>query len=680
MRTTTFILFLASTLTLSATLISYEGVAYEPTNMLIGLNGGAGWTNAWTGNNDVLEGGLNYPGLLTQSNRFAVDALLTSTRASFRNPATNGFGHLLRTDGRFGRDGIEIWISLLMRPETSDFGTYAGLSLFNDSIEQVFVGKPFLGEQWGMHLLVSGGGVSLSDRRLVKGETVLLVAKVTFGPSTDRVDLFLNPQPGVLPATPAATRSVSQLLFNRVRLEGGSAGIAAFDEIRLGETYADVTPVVSEFAAVWSAPGTNVVTGSFTNRLLLAEPGGVPSNLGVVVTSENTNLVPAQNIVITGSGHERTVAFLLPPNQIGQSLITATVTNLNGQTTSSQFLLDLRLGGLRPAETVRNTDHKSFGLTGLRDGGRGTLAVTGLVGTITRALLYWNGPENSLDPTNNAHVRFAGVDLVGTNIGLSSDNCWLYNHSHSYRADVTALVSGNGNYVLTNFWKPSAPRPLANINGVSLLVFYDDGISDNNQDILIYEGNDSNHPNAFEFGGWRALITDIPYTTGPAHLGLHVSDGQAGTGANDGNLTLNRQAFLSGPIFNGNTVPRVIGAAPNLWDIRTEEISRFLTNSGGQLLIELAWTNLDCVSLVVATVAVPALPPPTLRIEPGPPNLANLCWAALPGYELFNVYETSSLSPPSWSQVLAPRVTNNNRFVVEVPAAAAARFFRLQNP
>jgi hypothetical protein len=102
MRNTTFILFLASTLTLSATLISYEGVAYEPTNMLIGLNGGAGWTNAWTGNNDVLEGGLNYPGLLTQSNRFAVDALLTSTRASFRNPATNGFGHLLLMAGSVG--------------------------------------------------------------------------------------------------------------------------------------------------------------------------------------------------------------------------------------------------------------------------------------------------------------------------------------------------------------------------------------------------------------------------------------------------------------------------------------------------------------------------------------------------------------------------------------------------
>lgn len=605
------LLLFATAAPLLAALISYEGATYEPTNSLNGLNGGIGWTNAWTGNNHVLPGGLNYPGLLTASNRFLTEA----RQSSFRTPATNGFGHLLRTDGRWGRDGTELWISFLIRRENTSIADYAGLSLFNDNAERIFVGTPNQQERWGLVPQVSGAAISLSGRSVAKSETALLVTRLSYGP-TNRAELFVNPQPGVTPTMPDARASnqsnlASTFAFNRFRIEGGSAGAASIDEIRFGETYADVTPVVPEFEVSWTASGTVVVTRPFTNHLVLAEAAGGLSNLTISVASDNVTLLPQVNIFISGSGHERTVAFVPATGQLGQTLITATVSNANGQILTRTFTLDVRLGGVRSFETIRNTDLKAFGLGALRDRGGGTLAVTGIVGTVTRALLYWNGPENGLSPSNNALVRFSGNDVVGTNTGLSSDNCWLYDHSHTYRADVTALVSGNGNYLLTNFWK-NGPAPIpANVNGVSLLVFHDDGDTSNNRDVMIVDGNDSNHPNAYEPGAWRTQIDGVRYSGGTALLTMHVSDGQPGGTSNDGNLTINNRPFLSGQIFQGTTVPRVTGSVtPTLWDIRTEDISSFMTNGSNNLLLELPWNGQDCVSLVAATVSVPAASAP----------------------------------------------------------------------
>ena len=63
----------------------------------------------------------------------------------------------------------------------------------------------------------------------------------------------------------------------------------------------------------------------------------------------------------------------------------------------------------------------------------------------------------------NSAVTFAGTDIrPGTFLGVSSDNCWGFENSLAYRADVTSLVSGNGVFALTNFTKggvESTARP-----------------------------------------------------------------------------------------------------------------------------------------------------------------------------------------------------------------------------
>ena len=61
--------------------------------------------------------------------------------------------------------------------------------------------------------------------------------------------------------------------------------------------------------------------------------------------------------------------------------------------------------------------------------------------------------SNTTDAAANSNVSFAGHAIAGANIGFSSDNCWGFENSQAYRADVTPYVSGNGTYDLASFIK-----------------------------------------------------------------------------------------------------------------------------------------------------------------------------------------------------------------------------------
>jgi uncharacterized repeat protein (TIGR01451 family) len=255
---------------------------------------------------------------------------------------------------------------------------------------------------------------------------------------------------------------------------------------------------------------------------------------------------------------------------------------------------------------VDHTDFASFGVGGMRGTGTGTIAVTGVSGTVTKALLYWNGPTNG-GSSVNAAVSFAGNSVSGTNIGTSSDNCWSFTNSQSYRAVVTSYVSGNGSYALSNFRKTGPP--VAEINGASLIVFFNDGNGANNRDVTIVDGNDSNFTNPNDSAGWNSTISGVQYASETtAHLQLHVSDGQSYP---DDAVRINGQPFLSQDNnFEGDTVPgtftgNATGVTGNLWDIKNYDISSFLVPGSNDLNLTSPYLN-DCLSLVAALVDVPS--------------------------------------------------------------------------
>lgn len=277
--------------------------------------------------------------------------------------------------------------------------------------------------------------------------------------------------------------------------------------------------------------------------------------------------------------------------------------------------------------TVFNTDWAQAGVGGLRDVGSGEIALSGVSGTVTRAYLYWHGPADPQSATANANISFAGTAITGTSLGLSDDNFWGFDNSQAYRADVTALISGNGNYALDNMTKPGVE-----INGASLMVFYNDGVANNNRDVVLFNGNDANWPNPFDADGWNATLSGIQYTSGAARLSLHVSDGQNFGNDDDGTLLLNGSTLATGGIFQGDTTPRGTGGVDNgaLWDIRTFDVTSYLTPGTNALNFRMAQVN-DALSLVAVAIDLPAGAAPPIP-EPGTyglmlAGLAGLGWA-----------------------------------------------------
>ncbi len=252
-----------------------------------------------------------------------------------------------------------------------------------------------------------------------------------------------------------------------------------------------------------------------------------------------------------------------------------------------------------PLDTQFGTDVAVFGLGGMRGLGAGSITVSGVSGSVTRALLFWHGPTDSSDPAANATVSFAASTVVGTNIGVSSDNCWGYTNSQAYRADVTSLVTGNGAFALANFTKSGVE-----INGVSLVVFFDDGNASNNRDFVMFDGNDSNTSNTYDADGWNVNLSGVNYASGSASLDLIVSDGQL---FDDAALLINATTLVAGPlVFQGDSVPSA-GSNNNglLWDVKSYDITSSLTPGPNTLAFTTGYQS-DCLSLVMAAVNLPA--------------------------------------------------------------------------
>jgi len=290
--------------------------------------------------------------------------------------------------------------------------------------------------------------------------------------------------------------------------------------------------------------------------------------------------------------------------QTGQNVSTQTTCSENDCTSSGGFFIS------PTSLSVSNTDVAEFGFGGMRGDGTGSISATGITGPVTHAFLFWHGPTNSTDPGANASVTFGGTPITGTNIGVASDNSWGFPISQSYRADVTSLVSGDGNYSLGDFLKPG----VADINGVSLIVFYNDGDPSNDRNVVAWNGNDSNVTTgpSYATDGWDETLTNVPYPgSGTAFLDLIVSDGQYIY--DDDALVLNGTTINgAGNIFGGQSTPRnPDSTGGSLWDVESFAITSLLS-AGSNTLRLTTGVNQDYLSLVVAIANTPASAPPIL--------------------------------------------------------------------
>ena len=137
------------------------------------------------------------------------------------------------------------WGSFLVRLDGTA-NEYAGLSLFiGDGDERLFIGKLFQQNNYGIEASGLGSGSAVPTSTPVDATTRLLVYSLVSVGGNTTASLFIDPTiGGADPTTADATVTRPDFVLDTIRIQAGTTSPAqyAFDEVRLGTTFADVTP------------------------------------------------------------------------------------------------------------------------------------------------------------------------------------------------------------------------------------------------------------------------------------------------------------------------------------------------------------------------------------------------------------------------------------------------------
>lgn len=225
----------------SAALTVYDGFDYGAVSGdLTGKNGGSGFSGAYTdgGNSTIYSStGLTYGTLETAGGASLTADGGTATTLNFRGFTAISSG--------------ETWISFLaQRNGSASTSTFAGLSFYNSdgtaaTNAEFSIANGGTSGTW--RLLDTGTNTTVSTSTTIASDTTyLLVAKIAWGAGaggTETVSLFVNPTLGLTPVTADAGRDIDMANIDKVRIAGANGVNYTFDEIRIGDSFASVTPV-----------------------------------------------------------------------------------------------------------------------------------------------------------------------------------------------------------------------------------------------------------------------------------------------------------------------------------------------------------------------------------------------------------------------------------------------------
>lgn len=243
----------------NAAIIAYEGHD-APAGNLLGVSTGFE-LGPWDPQNSeagyaVATGGLSYGSLAVTGNTAVGGGGWTSAGLGLAisqtwepDDAWTPYRKEHPVSGRSvaGAEGTTLWASMLVRSDAA--GSDYAINFHDQHIawnEGDFAGIVGLGGgMWG--LSEKGGSAISSGVAKVVGETYLMVVKFDFIDAlTDTVTLYVNPTPGLaLPDVAGVSLNTSQdLSLLGVRFyPGNDVNQGAFDELRFGEAYVDVTPI-----------------------------------------------------------------------------------------------------------------------------------------------------------------------------------------------------------------------------------------------------------------------------------------------------------------------------------------------------------------------------------------------------------------------------------------------------
>jgi len=259
---------------------AYEGFGYSPAGLVLsGNNGGTGFSGPWVSggynaslhdNYEIAEGSLTFGSLLVSGNRVhssAVNAIAGLTRplsACFGTPGTTRYlSFLLRPEGALDAGIFNGFFGLILhRPEA-----FPGA---NPEPPELFVGKPGA-DAVHEYVLENRGGANqvASGVQVEIGKIAFLVIKAEFTEATAKFTLYLNPTPGCLePAEGLVKEDIDSGTISDLTIY--SSGEFSMDELRVGNTFADVTPVAPAAPLTLSCPDDLVLVCGSDNTAAIA--------------------------------------------------------------------------------------------------------------------------------------------------------------------------------------------------------------------------------------------------------------------------------------------------------------------------------------------------------------------------------------------------------------------------
>jgi hypothetical protein len=183
---------------------------------------------------------------------------------------------------------------------------------------------------------------------------------------------------------------------------------------------------------------------------------------------------------------------------------------------------------------------------------------------IRNAFLYW-----TVIGTPFPTVTFNGTTLQGAEIGQTQDTCWGIGNNFMYRANVTALVAGNGTFTLTNILSNNSGSG-PDGQGSSLVVIYSDPADTRTNLVTISDG-----AIGYVGGGPSTIITTFPATLDAAPDLVRAF-----------NVVADGQGFPETLTYNGTELGAgnpFFGADGNLWDTRVDDVSTVVTVGASQI-------------------------------------------------------------------------------------------------
>lgn len=262
-----------------ATLIAYEGFDYVAGTTVGTQTGGIGWTSAWSGGSAGNFMGTNTATGLGYTDAHGNALQTFGGSVIVGNPAgttsTTATPNRLLPVNLSGGSGVTAgpgattWISLLYKRlnfalGTLPFSRQSTISLFEGTGERVPIGSPNttatvsnVFSVWGTGAHNVGVPFQSSDYPITSGTTFFVLIKVVTdgAPLADTAYVWVNwtnltVEPDISTAT-LVQNEVNLSSINTLRLQAnnqnanGSNAVCQVDEIRVGTTFADVTPQVA---------------------------------------------------------------------------------------------------------------------------------------------------------------------------------------------------------------------------------------------------------------------------------------------------------------------------------------------------------------------------------------------------------------------------------------------------